>query len=115
MHMTRSLTSYDILNVSEKASQNEIHTAYRALAKTWHPDANRGRGSVQAHHNFKILQQAYANIKTPQARSDYNQKLARLRRAVRISQNAAMNDNSRLYGFMNFLDNLFYLNNRKGV
>ena len=113
--MQKSLTSYDILNVSEQASQNEIHAAYRMLAKAWHPDAHLPSDKMRAHDNFKILQDAYKNLRTPSARSDYNHKLSRLRRAVRISQNKALNDNAGVQTFMSFLDSLFHLNNRKGV
>jgi curved DNA-binding protein CbpA len=115
MKMQKSLTSYDILNIPETATQNDIHAAYRALAKRWHPDAHQGGNRIRANHHFQLLEAAYKNIKTPQARSDYNHKLARLRRAVRISQNKAMNDNSKLQSFMNALDSLFQFDGRKGA
>jgi len=113
--MQKSLTSYDILNISEDAPQADIHTAYRILAKKWHPDAhhNRTLHANRAHRNFTILQKAYETVKTPDARSDYNRKLARLRRAVRKSQNAALNDNSRLSHFMRALDSVFQFDGRK--
>ena len=113
--MQKSLTSYDILNIAETATQAEIHAAYRALAKRWHPDAHHHGNREQANAHFQLLNSAYKNLKTPEVRTDYNNKLARLRRAVRISQNKAMNDNSKLQGFMNALDSLFQFDRPKGV
>ena len=113
--MQKSLTSYDILNIAETATQAEIHAAYRALAKRWHPDAHHHGNREQANAHFQLLDSAYQNLKTPEVRADYNHKLARLRRAVRISQNAALNDNLSIRSFMNALDSLFQFNGRKGA
>ena len=107
--MQKSLTSYDILNVSQHASQADIHAAYRRLAKTWHPDLHRANEEtrIRANKNFQLLQQAYNDIKTPTARSNYNQKLARMKRAVIAGQNKVMNDNSPLRNFFKALDTIF--------
>ena len=34
---------YRILNISEKASPEEIKKSFRALAKKYHPDSNSGQ------------------------------------------------------------------------
>lgn len=114
MDMKKPLTSYDILNVDENASQDDIHAAYRRLVKTWHPDRHHGNNSARANKNFTILQQAYDKVKTPDARSNYNQKLARLRRAIIKSQSKVMNDNSPIRNFFTTLDTIFNPIDRKG-
>ena len=105
--MTKSLTSYDILNVSDQASQADIHAAYRALAKSWHPDRHQGIERERANHNFKLLQQAYETVKTPAMRSQYNIMLARQKRAIMVNQNKVINDNHTVKGFFRTLEGLF--------
>jgi DnaJ-class molecular chaperone len=55
-----SETFYDILGVSENASQDEIKKAYRALSLKFHPDKNAG--SEEAEAKFKKIGEAYENI-----------------------------------------------------
>lgn len=38
---------FSILGIPRTASETEIRSAYRRLAKRWHPDANRGEPSAQ--------------------------------------------------------------------
>lgn len=111
--MQKSLTSYDILNVSEQASQADIHAAYRRLAKEWHPDRHRGNNATRANHNFVLLQQAYERVKTPESRSAYNIMLAKQKRAIMVNQNKVMNDNHTLGSLFRVLEGLFS-NHHKG-
>jgi molecular chaperone DnaJ len=62
---------YQVLGVSEKASQDEIKKAYRKLAKTHHPDANRG--DEKAAERFKEIGEAYAVLSAPDKRKQYDQ------------------------------------------
>jgi DnaJ-class molecular chaperone len=48
---------YDVLGVPCWATQDEIHNAYRRLAKQWHPDLNPG--DKQAEERFKKIVNAY--------------------------------------------------------
>ncbi len=48
---------YKTLGVSEKASQAEIKSAYRTLAKKYHPDATPG---PKARGRFKGIGEAFA-------------------------------------------------------
>jgi len=105
--MTKSLTSYDILNIDQNAQQADIHRAYRHLAKTWHPDVFPKAHKDQAHHNFKLLQAAYNDIKTQQARTQYDIRLKRLNQTVLNNQNKVMNDNNPLRAFFAKLDEIF--------
>jgi molecular chaperone DnaJ len=61
---------YQVLGVSEKASQDEIKKAYRKLAKTHHPDANRG--DDKAAERFKEIGEAYAVLSDDTKRKQYD-------------------------------------------
>ena len=105
--MQKSLTSYDILNITDQATQDDIHLAYRRLAKIWHPDRNHGMNRDHATHNFKLLQAAYNDLKTRQARVSYDERLKRMQRSVITQQNKVMNDNNPLRSFFAKLDEIF--------
>jgi molecular chaperone DnaJ len=62
---------YKTLSVSEKASQAEIKSAYRTLAKKYHPDAKPG--DAQADERFKGIGEAYAVLSDPEKRKHYDQ------------------------------------------
>jgi molecular chaperone DnaJ len=53
---------YDILGVSNNASKDEVKSAYRKLAKQYHPDINKEPG---AEEKFKKISQAYEDIVDP--------------------------------------------------
>lgn len=61
---------YETLGVSKTASQDEIKTAYRNLAKKFHPDLNPGNKSAEA--KFKEINAAYELIGTAENRSKYD-------------------------------------------
>lgn len=46
---------YDILGVKPEASETEIKSAYRKLAKKYHPDRNKEAG---AEEKFKAINEA---------------------------------------------------------
>ncbi len=61
---------YETLGISKQATQDEIKSAYRNLAKKLHPDLNPG--NKQAEHKFKDLSQAYEWIGTPEERAKFD-------------------------------------------
>jgi len=61
---------YDILGVSRGASDSELKSAYRKLARQYHPDVNK---SDDAHDKFTEIQKAYGILSDPQKRSQYDQ------------------------------------------
>lgn len=61
---------YDILGVSKNASADEIKSAYRRLAKQYHPDLNK---TEEAASKFKEINEAYECLSDPQKKSNYDQ------------------------------------------
>ena len=62
---------YELLDVNEKATPEEIKKAYRKLAKKHHPDANRN--DARAAERFKEIGEAYAVLSDPEKRKQYDQ------------------------------------------
>lgn len=44
---------YEILGISHDASKDEIHRAYRKLARKFHPDLNKEAGSEEKFKEIK--------------------------------------------------------------
>jgi DnaJ-class molecular chaperone len=67
-------TLYDVLEVSEGASGDEIKSAFRRLAKKHHPDVAEGDREL-AEEAFKKISTAYDVLSNPAKRSMYDQSL----------------------------------------
>ena len=63
---------YRILGVKTTASQAEIKSAYRKLARKSHPDLNH---NSQASRDFALLSKAYHTLIDPQERAYYDDQL----------------------------------------
>jgi len=61
---------YDILGVKKSASEDEIKKAYRALAKKFHPDKNKG--NKDAENKFKEISEAHSVLSDKEKRSQYD-------------------------------------------
>ncbi len=61
---------YSILGVDKSASEDEIKSAYRRLAKKYHPDLNK---TPEAAEKFKEINEAYSVLGDPKKRSNYDQ------------------------------------------
>ncbi len=61
---------YEVLGVSKDASDAEIKSAFRKLAKKYHPDVSKEENAAE---KFKEAQEAYAVLSDKEKRSKYDQ------------------------------------------
>ena len=65
---------YGVLGVEPSAGDAEIKTAYRRLARKYHPDVSKEAG---AEDKFKAVNEAYEALRDPERRKAYDQLRAR--------------------------------------
>ena len=61
---------YEILGVSRSSTEKEIKTAYRKLARQYHPDTNKGNKAAE--EKFKEASEAYEVLKDSEKRRRYD-------------------------------------------
>ena len=64
---------YDVLGVARVASTRDLKTAYRTLARRYHPDVS---DDPDGERKFKELGEAYATLKSPHKRRAYDHLLS---------------------------------------
>jgi molecular chaperone DnaJ len=64
---------YAILGISSNATEDEIRSAYRRLAKEFHPDHYQGGSDI-----FRDIQEAYAVLGNARRRQDYEQNITKV-------------------------------------
>ncbi len=66
---------YEILEVSENASQEVIERAYKVLAKKYHPDTWPQDKTYWAENKFKEITEAYEVLSNNEKRKNYDLKI----------------------------------------
>ncbi len=61
---------YEVLGVDRQADDKQLKSAFRKMAKEYHPDANQGDPSAEI--KFKEVGEAYEALKDPQSRAAYD-------------------------------------------
>lgn len=114
--MTTDKDYYSILGVDQKAGDDDIKKAYRALAKKYHPDANPG--NPRAAERFKEIGEANGVLSDSARRKKYDQmrKLGAFgfrgartgpRAGAQPSSNFSFEDLGGLGGFSDIFSSLF--------
>ncbi len=69
----KTITHYDRLGISRNAPDEVIRGAYKALARTNHPDANQDNPA--SHQSMQEINEAYAVLSDPKKRAAYDAQL----------------------------------------
>lgn len=69
---------YKVLQISRQASEKEVKTAYRNLAKKYHPDAHPDDKECEV--RFKEITEAYTILSDPKKRRKYDEELDSLKK-----------------------------------
>jgi hypothetical protein len=80
--MATSRTHYDILNVSKEAEPVVVEAAYKALIKKYHPDQ---AAEAPVSRDAAAINEAFAVLKDPAKRADYDHRLWTKQQALRLA------------------------------
>lgn len=106
---------YEILGVDRKANEKEIKSAYRKLARKWHPDLHSGKDKGAAEEKIKLINEAYEVLSDQDKRNKYDRLGANWRTGQDFQPPPDMNgfrfyssaDDEGLGGFSDFFETLF--------
>ena len=73
----KALTYYDVLRVDRHAAQEIVRSAYRQLARRYHPD--HAQDDADAHRLMAELNAAYAVLSDPGQRALYDRRIDAIR------------------------------------
>lgn len=83
----KETTFYEVLQVSENASQEIIEKAYKVLAKKYHPDLQQEKDKKNAEDMMKKINEAYDVLGNSEKRAEYDKALQAKREQERIEKN----------------------------
>ncbi|EHI97913.1 heat shock protein DnaJ domain protein [Clostridium sp. DL-VIII] len=84
---------YKILNISMKATNDEIKKAFRSLAKKYHPDRNKDDKDTL--RKFQEVNEAYEVLSNETSRKKYDDERSKFNRKTNKDTNNENNNNSR--------------------
>ncbi|MGH7707526.1 MAG: DnaJ C-terminal domain-containing protein [Vulcanimicrobiaceae bacterium] len=112
---------YQVLGVPKAAAEKDVKSAYRKLARKWHPDANP-KNPKEAEEKFKEISEAYEVLGDPEKRKKYDalgsdwqraaqqaeqQRRYRDTQSERFNFSGAGGDANSATGFSDFFDMFF--------
>jgi curved DNA-binding protein len=93
---------YEILGIKREAADKEIKSAYRKLARKWHPDVHTGKQKAEAEEKFKKINEAYEVLSDPEKRSKYDRLGSNWQSGQDFQPPPDWGDNVRFYNSADF-------------
>eukprot|EP00127_Corallochytrium_limacisporum_P002276 Clim_evm64s109 gene=Clim_evmTU64s109 len=72
---------YETLGISEKATKEDVKSAYREAAARWHPDKHMGANKEMATRQFHLVKEAYETLSNDSYRRAYDAHRAQYKAA----------------------------------
>ncbi|KAL3527216.1 hypothetical protein ACH5RR_011872 [Cinchona calisaya] len=88
-YVSSTTSLYDVLGIPRGATSDEIKAAYRRLAKGCHPDVAAIDEKSSFADEFIKVHAAYSTLSDPDKRADYDRRLFRNHRGVRLYSSPA--------------------------
>lgn len=101
-------TLYELLEVSENASQEVIEKAYKVLAKRYHPDLQKEVDKNKSEEMMKKINEAYEILIDTEKRKKYDLELAKQREEEKQSISYNINAQNQSYNNSNKNEELKY-------
>jgi len=73
--MSNQKNFYEVLGIEQSASQEQVRSAFRKLARERHPDRFQGVVRRDAEREFQAITEAYNILSDPERRARYDQTL----------------------------------------
>jgi curved DNA-binding protein CbpA len=97
-HPLNSKTYYEILNLTRRATCQDIKERFYVLSKQWHPDKHGG--SQESHKKFQELNEAYSILINREERQKYDRYLGGMRMpSLEMTQTSTLRYKKRDEGF----------------
>ena len=98
---------YKILDVSERATLQELKWAFKKQALKWHPDQNTGRDTTI---QMQEINEAYLILKDAEARERYNKEYQRFKKTQEYHQHSNCNQEKNSTQNANNVEDTFIVN-----
>lgn len=88
----KPVSYYEVLQISQSASDAEIRKAYYKMAKLFHPDRHQSERRL-AELRFRLINDAYNTLRTKEKRLQYNKSYKQDVKNFKTLSSQAGNDN----------------------
>eukprot|EP01018_Ginkgo_biloba_P020863 Gb_01234 [translate_table: standard] len=107
-----NMTLYEVLSVGQNVGLGEIKSAYRQMARVYHPDVCPAAEREECSKMFLQIQEAYETLSDPLLRADYDYRLRTLSTAMEFNSYASTRQRCKKLGMDQWKEQLENLERR---